>query len=79
MFSVIGKILLTEKMIVIALRNRGQRQELKMKFKQRNGHVISFRVTDEEREQIHSQAQRGGLSVSQLVRKNLHILSSTQS
>lgn len=50
-----------------------------MKFKQRNGHVISFRVSDEEREQIHTQAQRGGLSVSQLVRKNLQILSSTQS
>jgi|GEM_PF-2933902 len=50
-----------------------------MKFKERNGHVISFRVTDEERQQIHSQAQRGGLSVSQLVRKNLHILTSPQS
>ena len=50
-----------------------------MKFKERNGHVISFRVTDEERQQIHSQAQRGGLSVSQLMRKNLHNLSTTQS
>jgi|LGVE01.1.fsa_nt_gb antitoxin component of RelBE/YafQ-DinJ toxin-antitoxin module len=50
-----------------------------MKFKQRNDHVISFRVSDEEREQIQLQAQRGGLTITQLVRKNLNIIGTTQS
>lgn len=56
------------------MRQSRRNQEQGVVFKQRNEHVISFRVSDEERAKLHSQAKRGGISVSKLVRMNLDIL-----
>ncbi|WP_321530505.1 plasmid mobilization protein [uncultured Desulfuromonas sp.] len=42
-------------------------------------HVISFRVTAEERAYLRAQARQGGVTVSRLVRQHLRLLKTTQS
>jgi len=42
-----------------------------MKSKKSNGHVISFRVTTDERNALLEQAQKYGVNLSQLMRKKL--------
>ncbi len=46
---------------------------IKMKEKSQNKFVISFRVSNDEREALYDQAKRSGLSISELMRLKLEL------